>query len=190
MARPLRADAERSVQAILEAAERVLAADHSAPIEQIAAGAGLTRTTVHRRFANRQAIVDALAIRAKQELVSAIRDAHMDEAPALVALHRISESVLRVKDRWRFTLGDPLAVSTAATEIWADINERTLELLTRARDEGLIEPSVDLAWTRQVYYALLAQAIEKTDRSLGEQDHVALASLVVETLLRGANPYR
>ncbi|MDG4862728.1 helix-turn-helix domain containing protein, partial [Streptomyces sp. T-3] len=59
--RPLRADAERSVRVILEAAERVLAADPAASMEHIAEAAGVARTTVHRRFANRQALVDALA---------------------------------------------------------------------------------------------------------------------------------
>ncbi|HEY9379181.1 MAG TPA: TetR family transcriptional regulator, partial [Jiangellaceae bacterium] len=55
MGRPLRADAERSVRAILEAAERVLADDPSASMEQIAEAAGLARITVHRRFASWQA---------------------------------------------------------------------------------------------------------------------------------------
>ena len=104
MGRALRADAERSVRAILEAAERVLAEDAGASMEQIAEAAGLTRITVHRRFANRQALLEALAVSAKQQLIDAIEEARPDSAPALVALYRVTANVLRVKSTWRFTL--------------------------------------------------------------------------------------
>src|ERR1044072_6878361 len=97
MGRALGADAERSVRAILEAAERVLAEDPGAPMEQIAEAAGLARTTVHRRFANRQALIEALAASAKQQLTDAIDDAHLDTAPPLAALHRATANTLRVK---------------------------------------------------------------------------------------------
>ncbi|MFD8932486.1 TetR/AcrR family transcriptional regulator, partial [Streptomyces mirabilis] len=104
MGRALRADAERSVRAILEAAEQVFAQDAGASMEQVAEAAGLTRITVHRRFANRQALLEALAVSAKQQLVDAIEEARPDAAPALVALHRVTANVLRVKNTWRFTL--------------------------------------------------------------------------------------
>lgn len=189
MERPLRADAERSVRAILEAAERVLAEDPGAPVEQIAEAAGLTRTTVHRRFASRQAIIDALAVSAKSELADAIRDAHAEQAPALVALHRVTEKVLRTKGKWKFTLGNPLADTSAANEIWAEINERCLELLTRARHEGLLDGAADLDWTRRVYYALMSEAIDKSGSvPPGEPDYVALATVVTDTLLHGSGP--
>ncbi|MGO4427746.1 TetR/AcrR family transcriptional regulator, partial [Streptomyces sp. MCAF7] len=45
--RPLRADAERTMTAILEAAERTLSRDPAATMEQIAEAAGVARTTVH-----------------------------------------------------------------------------------------------------------------------------------------------
>ncbi|KZX22164.1 TetR/AcrR family transcriptional regulator [Rathayibacter tanaceti] len=184
MAKTLRADAERSVRAILEAAERVLAENESATVEQIADAAGVTRTTVHRRFASRQAIIDALAISAKQDLADAIAAARPDAAPVYVALHRVTVAVLEVKSRWRYTLGNPLADTSAAKEIWAGINAGTLALLTRAGQAGLLAPEADLEWARRVYYALLKEAIATTDRS-STTDHVALATLVLNTLLEG-----
>ena len=185
MSRPIRADAERSVRAILEAAERVLAQDPSASLEQIAEAAGLTRVTVHRRFANRQALLDALAVSAKQQLADAIEDARPDSSPALIALHRVTESALRVKDAWRFTLGSPFADTSAAAAIWDDINDRTLQLLARAQREGLIARDCDLEWCRSVYYALLGVALNAPS----EDPHADEAgSLVVETLLHGVGP--
>jgi AcrR family transcriptional regulator len=191
MSRALRADAERSARAILEAAERILAEDAGASMEQIAKAAGVTRITVHRRFANRQALLEALAVSAKQQLVEAIQEARPDSAPALVALYRVTANVLRVKSAWRFTLSHTTPHSDAAAAIWADINARTLNLLTRAQREGLLAPATDLEWTRQVYYALLSEALNRpgTEQDPAAQDPDALATLVIDTLLHGGGPH-
>ena len=97
------------MRAILEAAERVLAEDAGASVEQIAEAAGLTRITVHRGFANRQALLEALAVSAKQQLIDAIEEARPDSAPALVALYRVTANVMRVKSTWRHTLSHATA---------------------------------------------------------------------------------
>ncbi|GAA2415311.1 TetR family transcriptional regulator [Streptomyces coeruleofuscus] len=191
MGRALRADAERSVRAILEAAERVLAQDAGASMEQIAEAAGLTRITVHRRFANRQALLEALAVSAKQQLVDAIEEARPDAAPALVALYRVTANVLRVKETWRFTLSHATAHTEAATALWAEIDAHTVDLLTRAQREGLLAADADLDWTRQVYYALLSEALNRpgADQDPAAQDPEVLATLVIDTLLHGAGPH-
>ncbi|RNG23540.1 TetR/AcrR family transcriptional regulator [Streptomyces botrytidirepellens] len=188
MGRALRADAERSVRAILEAAERVFAQDAGASMEQVAEAAGLTRITVHRRFANRQALLEALAVSAKQQLVDAIEEARPDAAPALVALHRVTANVLRVKNTWRFTLGHATAHTPAAAALWDEINTHTVDLMNRAQREGLLAPDADMEWTRQVYYALLSEAINRpgAEQEPAAQDPDALATLVIDTLLHGA----
>ncbi|MFE9880720.1 TetR/AcrR family transcriptional regulator [Streptomyces sp. NPDC005784] len=188
MGRVLRADAERSVRAILEAAERVLAEDPGAPMEKIAEAAGLARTTVHRRFANRQALIEALAASAKQQLTDAIDDAHLDTAPPLVALHRATANTLRVKGAWRFTLGNPMAQDGVTEDVWGEINSRSLAFLARAQHEGLLDPAADLEWTRRVYYALISEALHGP--GAGEdpdtQNPEAQATRIVDTLLHGA----
>ncbi|MCD9872537.1 TetR/AcrR family transcriptional regulator [Streptomyces guryensis] len=190
MGRALRADAERSVRAILEAAERVFAQDAGASMEQVAEAAGLTRITVHRRFANRQALLEALAVSAKEQLIDAIEEARPQAAPALVALHRVTANVLRVKNTWRFTLSHATAHTPAAASLWDEIDGHTVNLMNRAQREGLIATDADLAWTRQVYYALLSEAINRPGAEQGPaaQDPDALATLVIETLLHGAGP--
>lgn len=190
MGRPLRADAERSVRAILEAAEQVFAQDAGASMEQVAEAAGLTRITVHRRFANRQALLEALAVSAKQQLIDAVEEARPDAAPALVALHRVTANVLRVKNTWRFTLSHATAHTPAAAALWDEINTHTVDLMNRAQREGLLAPDADLEWTRQVYYALLSEAINRpgAEQDPAAQDPDALATLVIDTLLHGAGP--
>ncbi|MDQ4096613.1 MAG: TetR/AcrR family transcriptional regulator [Actinomycetota bacterium] len=191
MSRALRADAERSVRAILEAAERVLADDAGASMEQIAEAAGLTRITVHRRFANRQALLEALAVSAKQQLIDAIEEARPDAAPALVALHRVTANVLRVRSAWRFTLSHATSHSDAAAALRTDIDAHTVKLLARAQREGLLAPATDLDWTRQVYYALLSEALNRpgTEHDPAAQDPDTLATLVIDTLLHGGGPH-
>ena len=188
MSKVLRADAERSVRAILEAAEQVLADDPGASLEQIAEAAGLTRTTVHRRFANRQALLEALAVSAKQQLIDAIEDARPDASPALIALYRVTANVLRVKSTWRFSLSHANAHTSAAAEIWAEIDARTLELLERAQREGLLAADADLAWVRQVYYALLSESLQRPGEVAEAPEPDSLATLIIDTLLYGAGP--
>jgi AcrR family transcriptional regulator len=190
MARALRADAERSVRAILDAAERVLAEDSGASMEQIAEAAGLTRITVHRRFANRQALLEALSVSAMQQLLEAIEEARPNSAPALVALYRVTANVLRVKSAWRFTLTHNTSLSEAAAALWADIDAHTVELLARAQREGLLANTTDLDWMRQLYYALLGEVINRpaAEQDSAEQDPDALATLVIDTLLHGGGP--
>ncbi|MFD3929771.1 TetR/AcrR family transcriptional regulator [Streptomyces sp. NPDC058614] len=184
MGRALRADAERSVRAILEAAERVLAADPGASMEQIAEAAGVARTTVHRRFASRQALIDALAESAVRQLTQAIEDARPDTTPSLVALHRVTANVLRIKGAWSYALGQPADEGGGAAAGWDQLGARCLELLARARDEGLLDPAADLEWVRRVYYALIGEALHGDDRP--DPDPDVLAALVVDTLLHGA----
>ncbi|MFE9765483.1 TetR/AcrR family transcriptional regulator [Streptomyces sp. NPDC005808] len=184
MGRALRADAERSVRAILEAAERVLAADPGASMEQIAEAAGVARTTVHRRFASRQALIEALAESAVRQLTQAIEDARPDTAPPLVALHRVTANVLRIKGAWSYALGRPADEGGAAAASWDQVGARCVELLGRARDEGLLDPAADLEWVRRVYYALIGEALHGDERP--DPDPEALATLVVDTLLYGA----
>ncbi|WP_410609506.1 TetR/AcrR family transcriptional regulator [Amycolatopsis sp. lyj-109] len=190
MGRALRADAERSVRAILKAAERVLADDAGTSMGQIAEAAGVTRITVHRRFANRQALLDALAVSAIHQLAEAIETARPGSAPALVALYRVAANVLRVKSAWRFSLTHSTPHSDDAAAIWADINAGTLELLARAQREGLLDPATDLEWTRQVYYALLSEALNRPgEKQDSTEDPDALAILVIDTLLHGGGPH-
>ncbi|MEU1171020.1 TetR/AcrR family transcriptional regulator [Streptomyces microflavus] len=188
MGRALRADAERSVRAILEAAETVLAEDPGASMEQIAEAAGLARTTVHRRFANRQALVQALAASAKEQLTAALDDAHLETAPPLVALHRATANTLRVKGAWQYTLGNPLALNDTAKEVWSEINTRSLAFLARAQREGVLAPDADLEWTRRVYYALVTEALQgpgaAEDPTTENPD--TLATRIIDTLLHGA----
>lgn len=145
--RRIRADAERSTARILEAAETVLAVDANASLERIADAAGLARTTVHRRFASRTALLDALAEQLSHRYLLGLAQARVKTAPPLIALHRLTEIVFDLKLSHRF------AVQLAAALTPAVLDGLDL-LFTRLRDTGAIT-AVDSAWSRRVYLALL-----------------------------------
>lgn len=183
--RSLRADAERSVRAILEAAEQILADEPGASMEQIAAAAGVARTTIHRRFANRQALIDALALSAARQLAQAIEDGRPDTAPPLVAMHRITVNVLQVKGAWTFALELPAEPDSEAAALHQDIDRRCVTVLKRAQDDKLIDETADLDWVRRVYYALLGESLHSNG---DEADPDTLAVRIIDTLLHGAGP--
>lgn len=182
--RPLRADTERTVRAILEAAERLLAANPAATMEQIAEAAGVARTTVHRRFATREALLDELTGWAARQFADAVESARPDAAPPLVAFYQITANVLRVKAGWSFAMNrtDHDAHSEAA-RIHADVRAGCDRLLRRAQETGVLRPDADLDWTRRVYYALIHEAVTEAETAGTDVD--ALATRVVDTLLQG-----
>jgi AcrR family transcriptional regulator len=182
--RPLRADAERTVRTILEAAERVLAQDPAATMEDIAVAAGVARTTVHRRFSTREALITALGEWASRQLEAAVDQARPDTAPPLVALYQATANVLRVKSSWSFSMDTAVARSDKAEQIQCRILDTCDRLLQRLRDSGSLRPDVDLIWARRVYYALIHEACQDVAAE-SDPDTDALATQLIDTLLRG-----
>ncbi|MER0244344.1 helix-turn-helix domain-containing protein [Streptomyces sp. HSW2009] len=182
-AKPLRADAERTVRAILEAAERVLSANPAASMEQIAEAAGVARTTVHRRFVSRDALLAALAAWATQRFHDAVESARPDSVPPAVALYQVTVNVLRVKIDWRFAMGTLPTDSPDIARVHSAVLVRCEHLFVRMQDAGLLRPGTDLEWARRVYYALIHEAAAEAPATDAAVD--ALATRVVDTLLRG-----
>ncbi|GAA2274340.1 hypothetical protein GCM10010149_15770 [Nonomuraea roseoviolacea subsp. roseoviolacea] len=178
--RALRSDAERTVRQILEAAERVLSRNPAATMEQIAEEAGVARTTVHRRFASRDALVGSMAAWATRRFADAVEAAHPETAPPLVALYQVTANVLRVKLDWGFAMSRALTADPEAARVHSEVEAQCERMFRAAREEGLLRADADLAWARRVYYALIHEAAQS-----GDGDADALATRVVDTLLRG-----
>ncbi|UUU22360.1 TetR/AcrR family transcriptional regulator [Streptomyces sp. DSM 40750] len=186
--RPLRADTERTVRTILETAERVLSEDPSASLGQIAAAAGVARTTVHRRFVSREALLDALASHAFRQVEEAIDAGRPETAPPLVSLHQVTANVIQVKSGWRFAISQPQLRDPEAVAAHERIFAKGLMLLERALEAELLRPGTDLAWAQRVYHALIEQAI--LERAASDMDPDTLAAAVVDTLLHGVGPLK
>lgn len=178
--RRIRADAERSTARVLEAAETVLAVDAAASLERIADAAGLARATVHRRFASRSALLDALAEQLSQRYLLGLAEARVETAPPLVALHRLTEIVFDLKLSHRFAVQLTAALTPAVLD--------GLDLLfARLRAAGAIT-AVDPAWCRRVYLALLHEvhdlpADSATLAPSGADEVATRVDLLVRTVL-------
>ncbi|MFJ5262531.1 TetR/AcrR family transcriptional regulator [Streptomyces sp. NPDC088387] len=182
-AKPLRADAERTVRTILEAAERLLSVNPGATMEQIAEAAGVARTTVHRRFASREALITALAAWATQRFYEAVDSARPETSPPAVALYQVTANVLRVKIGWAFAMDALPADAPEIARVHAEVLSRCGDLFERARDAGLLRPDTDLEWARGVYYALIHEAASQAPDTDAAVD--TLATRVIDTLLHG-----
>jgi AcrR family transcriptional regulator len=178
----LRSDTERTVRMILEAAERVLSRNPAASMEQIAEAAGVARTTVHRRFTSRDALVDAMTAWATHRFAEAVESAYTTTAPPLVTLHQVTANVLRIKINWGYAMSRTPSAGPEVARVYAVARERCDEMFRRARDAGLLRADADLDWTRRVYYALIHEAATGPDEG---QDADALATRLVDTLLHG-----
>jgi AcrR family transcriptional regulator len=179
-------DAERTVQTILEAAEQAFDRNPAATMEDVAALAGVARTTVHRRFHTREALITALAIWATRQLEAAVTEARLESAPPLVALYQATANVLRVKISWAFSMNTTVVRGNEVAEIQGRVVDSCDRLFRRLQDTGVLRADVDPIWARRVYYALLHEACQDVRSGrLDDSDTDAIATQLIDTLLRG-----
>jgi TetR/AcrR family transcriptional regulator, mexCD-oprJ operon repressor len=89
MADHQRAIAERNVDAILDAAEELLARHAQTTMSAVAKQAGVSRVTLYAHFATWEAVLEAAVARAVDRTMAALRAAEPDEGPADEAIDRI-----------------------------------------------------------------------------------------------------
>jgi AcrR family transcriptional regulator len=181
--RPLRRDAERNRQRILEAArvvfaERGLMGSH----DDIARAAGVGVGTVYRRFPDKEQLIDAL-FEARIEEIAEIARAAVDKPDPWEALveFMMRTQELQSADRGlkEIVLGGArgAARATAARSLIAPLAARVLQ---RAKDAGTVRADIELTDLQLIQLAI--GTISETSRDVAPDAWRRTMTLVLDGL--------
>ncbi|MFE6964155.1 TetR/AcrR family transcriptional regulator [Agromyces sp. NPDC057679] len=177
-----RADARRNIEAILDAATRLLAVDPDASVQDIAKAAGVGRVTLYGHFDSRTDLVAQVATRAIDETELALREVDIDGDPR-EALARLLEASWYLTHRFG---GIVIAAGQALPAEQMQLAhegpaQRVRALLERGRQAGVFRADMPVEWQITTIQAVLHAASGAVHR---EELAVADAPrLVVETAL-------
>lgn len=172
--RALRADAERNRRRLLEAARQAVAEEGpEVTIEAIAARAGVGVGTLYRRFATKQALLEAVAGDRIAEIERACRHA-LDQADPWDGFCRLARFLVETQTRDRgfvHAVGEQLVgpdgqLGDAAQHAFASV----AEVIVRAQRSGAMRGDIDLGGVLWILSSLaaptnpvLAQLVERPD---------------------------
>jgi AcrR family transcriptional regulator len=190
----MRADARRNRERILTAArDAFVERGPDAPLDAIAAAAGVGIATLYRRFPDRLALVRAVVLDVLEQAGEEARLALTEEPDAFRALARYLHRALDL--RISAVMPALLHVVPADDEEIATIRARTwgsfAELVERAHDAGTLRPDVTFADVGFLLVRLARPLPGSLPRDLGDR----LAHRHLEVLLDGlradcADPFR
>ncbi|HWO68660.1 MAG TPA: helix-turn-helix domain-containing protein [Umezawaea sp.] len=186
--RPMRADARRNRNRLLEVARELFATDGlSVPVDEIARRAGVGAGTMHRHFPTKESLFEAIVVSHVELLVAEARA--LDSAPdAGAAFFGFCEGMVERGTANR-ALGEVISgvgidtkarVATVAEEL-----DRALEhLVLRAQDAGAVRSDVGMVEIR----ALLNSIHHATERERGDGRMAMRLMAVIRDGLRVVDP--
>jgi AcrR family transcriptional regulator len=155
-----RADADRSVAAILDAALEALASDPDNSMSEIARRAGVVRATIYVHFPTRETLLDAVMEYAVGQVADATRCAEPHHGEPAEALTR----VLRATWRQLAQFHGLLAINTARLSA-EELHRRHLPvldqlqpLIERGQKAGVFRSDLPVSWLLAVTRSLVHTA--------------------------------
>jgi AcrR family transcriptional regulator len=185
--RKRRADAERNVAAILDAAIEVLADRPDASVATVAREAGVTRQTVYAHYPSAESLREAVLERALAESVAAIDGAEPDRGRPSEALERLIPRWWSNVGRHARVLGTLAAHEAAGADVHAfhgPILERLVRLIERGQKAGDFDSGVSAEWLAAAFLGLMHTAADAVaeDRMSEAEAEAALARTVPAAL--------
>ena len=158
--KPLRADAERSVAAILDAGLEALASDPDSSMSEIARRAGVVRATIYVHFPTRTALLDAVMEHAVAQVVEAMSGAEPGRGEPVEALERVLRATWRELARFHGLL----ALNTARLSA-EELHRRHLPMLDqleplieRGQRQNVFRSDLPIVWHLAVIRAIVHTA--------------------------------
>ncbi|RJL33951.1 TetR/AcrR family transcriptional regulator [Bailinhaonella thermotolerans] len=176
----------RTRRAILDAAISVLSRNPAASLGDVAAAAGMGRTTVHRYFPERSDLLSAIAADMLDKIGAATERARPGEGPADEVLDRLCQEYFELGDGLQLVFDEPQVASGQEWEAETDADRALLALVRRGQAEGTLDPEVDPRWAQAVLWSLLYSAWQHI-REHGASKHDALG-LCRRTLRKALAP--
>ncbi len=157
-----RADARRSIDAILSAARSVLGARPDASVEEIATAAGVSRQTVYAHFPSREALIDALVQIAGDEALAAIDAARLDTIAPADALRQFLDVGWELIRRNPHLLIPALRGNPPGSGEPHDAGTARLEqIIRRGQHSGDFDPTPPATWLAAAVIGLFRAASEQ-----------------------------
>ncbi|WP_240796526.1 TetR/AcrR family transcriptional regulator [Streptomyces sp. RFCAC02] len=170
---------------VLRAAADLLARRSTATLEEVARAAGISRATLNRHFAGRDALVRALEDLGIAECETALDAAHPEEGPAADAVRHLVRAIEPSAGLLAFLYSEnQLFEGEQQNPGWSRIDERLTRLFRRGQERGEFRFDLSAAWLTEALYGLLAAgswAVAEGRMARNDFGH-----MVVELLLGGA----
>ena len=143
-ARRPRADAARNRERLIEAASAAFATgDKEVSLEAIARDAGVGIGTLYRRYPTREALLEAMAVRAYRLILAEAEDALAQGETGLDAIGRFLRQTFAHRDELVLPLhGAPMTEETESAELRKQMQQTMGAIVTRGHRDGSVRPDV------------------------------------------------
>ena len=189
-ARKRRADAERSVVAITDAALEALASDPDASMAAIARRAGVVRATIYMHFPTRESLLDAVMEEATGRVAEAIRNAEPNRGEPTQALERVILATWKQLSELQNVLQINMRRLTAQElrRRHLPVTSQFIPLLERGQAAGVFRADVSATWLIAVVRAIVHAA--STELQVGRLSEAEVEQTMLTTALAAVSPRR
>ncbi|MEU0333666.1 helix-turn-helix domain-containing protein [Streptomyces sp. NPDC006193] len=170
---------------VLRSAAALLTRKSTATMDEVAKAAGISRATLHRHFAGRDALVRALESLGIAECEAALDRARPEEGPAAEAVRRLLREIQPAAGLLAFLYGEnQLWESDRQNDGWQRLDNRIGALFQRGQRSGEFRAELTPAWLTEALYGLIAScAWAVLDGRVAARD---FPTMIAELLLGGA----
>ncbi|MFD4763367.1 TetR/AcrR family transcriptional regulator [Streptomyces sp. NPDC058439] len=182
-----RADAQRSIAAIVTAALECFRKDPGVSLTAVASAAGVSRVTLYAHFPSRETLLEAVLAHSVERADAALAAQRLEEGHASEAFSRLVQSSWGILEQHAFLLGISEGIVPAAQlrKHHAKVLGRVEAVLRRGQEEGAFRTDLPTSWLVTTFYSLLhAAALEGQQRHLKKKDIPGILDRTLASILR------